>query len=136
MKRPLPFPLAADEPCRGSSAHNQTRDRKERRAQLEGPYAGAPQRASKRWSIAPATLPIELEGLAQRPPDGEGHAGPMRHAQGFEQVPSELTRRIHRQRAVLRKVTLDGVAAEIVHHVEVQAVTLIDVMNGDDVGMV
>ncbi len=34
------------------------------------------------------------------------------------------------------ETTLDRLARQVVHHVEVQAVALVDVMHGDDVGMV
>ena len=59
----------------------------------------------------------------------------MRDLEGFQQIAPEFARAVDRQGPGLLEPALDGVARQIVHHVERQALTLVHVVHGNDVGM-
>ena len=63
------------------------------------------------------------------------HAFPMRLPERRQQVAPEFTCGVDRQTPMLLEMRLEGLALQVVHHIEVQAVTFIDLVNRNDVGV-
>ena len=59
----------------------------------------------------------------------------MRDLEGFQQIAPQFARAVDRQGPGLLEPALDGVARQVVHHVERQALTLVHVVDWNDVGM-
>src|SRR5713101_1397127 len=63
------------------------------------------------------------------------HAFPMRLPERRQQVAPELTRGVDRQAPMLLQMSLEGVPLQVVHHIEVQALTFIDLVDRNDIGV-
>ena len=63
------------------------------------------------------------------------HTFSMGLAECRQQVAPEFARGVDRQTPLFFELRLKGVALQVIHHVEVQAVPFIDFVDGNDVGV-